>query len=101
MKKTSSGKSLPSSPTKSESNYNDMLDIKVNRKRAESDLQLLANRIALLRLEEQKAMNKVNETKTRAEEILEYVLRPFFFPCCNVLSEIREETKKFFNLKFS
>lgn len=51
-----------------------MLDIKINRKRAESDLQLLANRIALLRLEEQKAMNKVNETKTRAEEILEYVV---------------------------
>jgi hypothetical protein len=35
-----------------------MLDIKHSRKRAETDLQLLANRIALLRLEEQRAMNK-------------------------------------------
>eukprot|EP01035_Chromulina_nebulosa_P025704 gene25704-33566_t len=50
---------------------NEMLEVKINRKRAESDLQLLANRIALLRLEEQRAMNKVTETKMRAQEILE------------------------------
>lgn len=50
---------------------NDVLDAKISRKRAESDLQLLANRIALLKLEEQKALTKVNETKTRAHEILE------------------------------
>jgi hypothetical protein len=49
----------------------DMLDAKHSRKRAESDLQLLANRIALLKLEEQKALTKVSETKTRAAEILE------------------------------
>ncbi len=48
----------------------DMLGVKLDRKRAESDLQLLANRIALLKLEEQKALNKVNETKQRADEIL-------------------------------
>ena len=47
----------------------DMLDAKLTRKRAESDLQLLANRIALLKVEEQKALNKVNETKLRADEI--------------------------------
>lgn len=49
-----------------------MLETKQERKRAETDLQLLANRIALLRLEEQKAANKVSETKIRAQEILEY-----------------------------
>eukprot|EP00602_Paraphysomonas_sp_CaronLab_P009613 CAMPEP_0185021706 /NCGR_PEP_ID=MMETSP1103-20130426/4409_1 /TAXON_ID=36769 /ORGANISM="Paraphysomonas bandaiensis, Strain Caron Lab Isolate" /LENGTH=214 /DNA_ID=CAMNT_0027553401 /DNA_START=183 /DNA_END=827 /DNA_ORIENTATION=- len=47
-----------------------MLELKNNRKRAEGDMQLLANRIALLRAEEQKALNKVKETKTRAKEIL-------------------------------
>ena len=48
-----------------------MLETKENRKRAETDLQLLANRIALLRTEEQRALEKVSETKTRASEILE------------------------------
>eukprot|EP01032_Pedospumella_encystans_P021291 gene21291-24161_t len=48
---------------------NDMLDAKLTRKRAESDLQLLSNRIALLKLEELKALHKVNETKQRADEI--------------------------------
>ena len=48
-----------------------MLEEKVNRKRAEVDLQLLANRIALLRAEEQRALQKVSETKDRAKEILE------------------------------
>lgn len=48
-----------------------MLDVKNARKRAEGDLQLLANRLALLRAEEQKALQKMNETKSRASEILE------------------------------
>ena len=48
---------------------NDMLDAKLTRKRAESDLQLLSNRIALLKLEEQKALHKVTETRQRADEI--------------------------------
>lgn len=48
-----------------------MLGMKLNRKRAETDLQLIANRIALLKAEEQKAMNKVMETKIRADEIVE------------------------------
>jgi hypothetical protein len=59
------------SPKSAATNTSEMLDVKVHRKRAESDLQLLANRIALLRVEEQKALNKVTETKARAEEILE------------------------------
>ena len=73
-----------------------MLAAKISRKRAEGDLQLLANRsefsgaydvkmivcvyssyvlihsrIALLRTEEQKAKGKINETEARAKEILE------------------------------
>lgn len=48
-----------------------MLEAKLGRKRAEADMQLLANRIALLRLEEKKALGKVSETKERAQEILE------------------------------
>lgn len=59
------------SPKSDKSFGNDALDAKMSRKRAESDLQLLANRIALLKLEEQKALVKVNETQIRANEILE------------------------------
>jgi hypothetical protein len=47
----------------------DMLGVKLDRKRAESDLQLLANRIALLKLEENKAISKVKTTKCRVDEI--------------------------------
>ena len=48
-----------------------MLDAKLHRKRAEVDLQLLSNRIALLRQEEQKASTKVNVTQERASQIIE------------------------------
>lgn len=48
-----------------------ILETKNGRKRAEADLQLLSNRIALLRIEEQKSLQKVEETKARAKEILE------------------------------
>ena len=41
------------------------------RKRAEEDAQLLANRIALLQLEEKKAMKKIEETKKKAKEIID------------------------------
>jgi len=40
------------------------------RKRAELDAQLLANRIALLKQEEEKAWSKINETRKRAQEIV-------------------------------
>merc|ERR1719493_601943 len=39
------------------------------RKRAELDAQLLANRIALLKQEEEKAWKKIEETRKRADEI--------------------------------
>eukprot|EP00442_Polarella_glacialis_P012237 CAMPEP_0115068728 /NCGR_PEP_ID=MMETSP0227-20121206/12144_1 /TAXON_ID=89957 /ORGANISM="Polarella glacialis, Strain CCMP 1383" /LENGTH=271 /DNA_ID=CAMNT_0002455013 /DNA_START=38 /DNA_END=854 /DNA_ORIENTATION=+ len=41
------------------------------RKRAELDAQLLANRIALLKQEEEKAWKKIEETRKRASEIIE------------------------------
>jgi len=41
------------------------------RKRAELDAQLLANRIALLKQEEEKAWKKIEETRKRAAEIVE------------------------------
>lgn len=62
------------SPTKSvdsgESNVSAMLDLRNGRKRAEADLQLLSNRLALLRNEESRAMTKITETKNRAKEIM-------------------------------
>ena len=48
-----------------------MLRAKNERRRAESDVQLLANRLAHLRAEEEKARRKIDETKKRAGEILE------------------------------
>jgi hypothetical protein len=44
---------------------------KETRKRAELDAQLLANRIALLKQEEEKAWKKIEETRKRANEITE------------------------------
>jgi len=41
------------------------------RKRTELDAQLLANRIALLKQEEEKAWKKIEETRKRASEIME------------------------------
>jgi len=41
------------------------------RKRAELDAQLLANRIALLKQEEEKAWKKIEETRKRAHEIMD------------------------------
>jgi hypothetical protein len=44
---------------------------KESRKRAELDAQLLANRIALLKQEEEKAWKKIEETRKRASEIMD------------------------------
>lgn len=40
---------------------------RMNRKKAADDAKLLANRIALLKLEEKKAWKKIQETKKKAE----------------------------------
>jgi hypothetical protein len=53
-----------------------MLDAKLTRKRAESDLQLLANRIALLRTEEERAKNKISETQQKADQMARYERYP-------------------------
>jgi hypothetical protein len=49
----------------------EMLDAKSGRKRAEGDFTTSANRIALLRMEDSNEQQRINETKTRAVEILE------------------------------
>lgn len=40
------------------------------RKQAEDDVQLLANRIALLKQEESKAWRRIEETKKKAREMM-------------------------------
>jgi hypothetical protein len=47
----------------------EMLDLVNTRKAAEADVQLLANRLAHLRAEEQKALKRAEETRKRAEEV--------------------------------
>jgi len=39
----------------------------MNKKKAAEDAKLLANRIALLKLEEKKAWKKIEETKRKAD----------------------------------
>lgn len=48
-----------------------LLESRALRKKAEEDATLLANRIALLQLEEKKALKKIEETRKKAQEILE------------------------------
>ena len=40
---------------------------RLNKRKAADDAKLLANRIALLKLEEKKAWKKIEETKRKAE----------------------------------
>ena len=47
-----------------------LIAAKIARKRAEEDFKLLANRISLLKAEEQKAWKKIEETKKKAKDIL-------------------------------
>mmetsp|Transcript_49461 Transcript_49461/g.140118 ORF Transcript_49461/g.140118 Transcript_49461/m.140118 type:complete len:152 (-) Transcript_49461:669-1124(-) len=50
---------------------NTMLDVRKARKRAEADVQLLANRLQHLRFEEERAHKKIHETKSRTAHVLE------------------------------
>ena len=43
---------------------------KIARKRAEEDLKLLSNRISLLKQEENRAFKKIDQTRTKAGEIV-------------------------------
>ena len=42
----------------------------MNKKKAADDAKLLANRIALLKMEEKKAWKKIQETKRKAEQVM-------------------------------
>ena len=52
-----------------------LADSRVGRKRAQEDVKLLANRIALLKAEEKKAWKKIEETKKKAAEVHEVKVR--------------------------
>ena len=47
-----------------------LVQTRANKKRAKDDAKLLANRIALLKLEEKKAWKKIQETKKKAEQVI-------------------------------
>ncbi len=64
------GNNSPMSPT---TQQNNLLSIQRARKQIESDAQLLANRIALLKQEELKSWKKIEETKKKAKEV--YMLK--------------------------
>lgn len=46
-----------------------LTEAKKQRKQAEEDFRLLSNRVTLLKLEEQKALKKIEETRRKAQEI--------------------------------
>eukprot|EP00921_Rhytidocystis_pertsovi_P002309 GHVQ01003947.1.p1 GENE.GHVQ01003947.1~~GHVQ01003947.1.p1 ORF type:complete len:274 (-),score=74.10 GHVQ01003947.1:1131-1952(-) len=48
-----------------------LFQCRLSRKKTEQDALLLANRIALLRAEEDKARKKIDETKKRSQEVME------------------------------
>lgn len=48
---------------------------RVSRKKAQEDVKLLANRIALLKLEEKKMWKKIEENKKRAGDIIQVRMR--------------------------
>lgn len=64
---------------------------KESRKRAEQDAQLLANRIALLKQEEDKAWKKIEETRKRAEAVQKDKTRR---------EELRANKEKFYRNKW-
>lgn len=46
-------------------------ETRLNKKKAADDAKLLANRIALLKMEERKAWKKIQETKRKAEQVMQ------------------------------
>ncbi|OMJ88153.1 hypothetical protein SteCoe_9972 [Stentor coeruleus] len=51
--------------------HSKLSEAKQMRKRADEDARLLSNRIALLKQEEQKAVKKIEETRRKAQEIID------------------------------
>ena len=56
--------------TKAPPIHKEYLGVRDARKKADQDAQLLANRIALLEAEEQKAWKKISATRERASNVL-------------------------------
>ena len=54
-----------------------MLESRNARKRAEADVQLLANRLQHLKFEEQRANAKIDETRKRTQQVLNSLLCHF------------------------
>lgn len=52
-------------------NYKNLASILRAKRKLEQDEELLANRVALLQEEELKNLKKIQETKTRADEIVQ------------------------------
>lgn len=52
-----------------------LLEAKLARKKVEEDAQLLANRIALLEVEDKKAQKKIEDTRKKAQEIMDLKAR--------------------------
>lgn len=52
-----------------------LLEVKLARKKVEEDAQLLSNRIALLEVEDKKAQKKIEETRKKAQEIMDLKTR--------------------------
>jgi hypothetical protein len=65
-----SNEESPSNRYETDNIHEVLIDAKEQRKRADQDAKVLANRIALLKAEEAKAWKKIEETKKRATEIM-------------------------------
>ena len=64
---------------------------RIERKRTESELQIILNRVSLLRAEEQKGLNKITETKMRAKEVLQLKKRDEEAYQSRVAHELRKQ----------
>lgn len=76
------------SPNSSENQK--LIEAKQARKKVEEDALLLANRIALLEVEDKKAQKKIQETRKKAQEIMDLKAR-------NKESEQKKEDVKTIN----
>jgi hypothetical protein len=65
-----------------------LIEAKQQRKQSESEVTLLANRVALLKVEESKAWKKIEDTRKRAKEIMELRARNL------EQQRVREENRK-------
>jgi hypothetical protein len=73
--KSNSGGKKDSVSTDEEAYKTRLLESKQMRKKAEEDALLLANRIALLQVEEKKAIKKIEDTRKKAKEIMDLKAR--------------------------